>query len=135
MLYAFWQENSIHNWLPSIEYGTSTNERSSGATVTPKLRKIHSFGLTIYAIQNCLQDGRKTTKLNTRARMGFYLDNITRNASPISLVIYLGTAMVSSQFHAQQNDFFEKVRPRSGKSPISLIGNCYMHSNKQGIII
>eukprot|EP00957_Ditylum_brightwellii_P152638 11618352-Ditylum_brightwellii.AAC.2 len=102
--------------MPNKPDGTSPYERLTGAFVSPKLKNNHEFGCPVYAINNCLQAGQKIPKWNPWTRLGLNLGPLPCHAAMVNLVLNLETGLALPQFHIQNDDFFETVRPTVGNA-------------------
>ena len=78
-----------------------------------KLRKLHVFGATVFALSNELASGSSLPKWSPRCRLGIHLGPSNEHARDVCLVLNPNTGLVSPQYHCRFDDFFESVRFQS----------------------
>ena len=101
----------IQNNMPSIHNnGLSSIEIFSQATVSPNMKRHHTFGCPVFALDNSLQSGKSLPRWNARSRVGVNLGHSPRHSSSVSLVLNTTTGLVSPQFHVSFDEHFDSTR-------------------------
>lgn len=118
--YAVRMASKCRNGAPLNEAGDSPLELFLATKVKVNTKHFKPFGCPVYVLSDKMQQGRKGSKWEERARVGVYLGPSPRHASSVALVLSLTTGMVSSQYHVEYDEFFETVRMKDQVIPRSL---------------
>jgi hypothetical protein len=92
-----------------LEDGTSRFELFSSIQVGSNLRRVHTFGCPVFALQNKLASGSQLPRWSPRAHLGLNLGPSLMHARNVYLVLNLVTGCVSPQYHCCFDDFFETM--------------------------
>jgi hypothetical protein len=80
--------------------------------ILPSVINYHPFGCPACTLDKGLQNQKKISKWESRARMAVYLGPSPNHAQSIGLVLSLRTGLVSTQFHVRYDDQFATVRDK-----------------------
>lgn len=96
-LWSFALRNAayIQNSMPSAHNnGLSPIEIFSRATVSPNMKRHHTFGCPVFALDNNLQSGKSLPHWNARSRIGINLEHSPGHSSSVPLVLNTTTGIV-----------------------------------------
>jgi Reverse transcriptase (RNA-dependent DNA polymerase)/GAG-pre-integrase domain len=118
--YALRKANESLNKSVHPKHGCTPLERFTRTRVLPNITEDHPFGCPAYALDSNLQNQKKISKWESRARMAVYLGPSPHHAQSVGLLLSLRTGLVSPQFHVRYDDSFETVRDKkSSMLPVS----------------
>ena len=118
--FALRMANEVSNYSPVLKGGehVSPIELFAQVDIRPQVKLNHTFGLPVYILNSCLQEGKRVSEWNNRARVGVYLGTSPRHSKKVALVLNLSTGHVSPQFHCQFDDMCDTLRPSRGNPAI-----------------
>jgi hypothetical protein len=105
--YALCNAALLHNSLLVLEDGTSRLELFSSICVGCNMKHVHTFGCSVFALQNALASGNQLPQWSPHAHLGLNLGPCPMHARNVYLVLNLITGCVSPQYHCRFDDFFE----------------------------
>ena len=117
--YAVRTANDIRNRMVDKRDGTSPLERFSSLSIASNPKHFHTFGCPVYALDNRLASNSKIPPWQSRARLGINLGPSPRHARSCALVLDPRTGLVSPQYHASFDEFFETTRSSARNNPNS----------------
>jgi hypothetical protein len=113
--YAVW----VFNRLPNSTSGILPTELWSRVRrVDNEISRAHVFGCPVYVLDASLQEGKKISKWNPRARLGLFLGFSDIHSSLVPLVLNVETGHISPQFHVIFDDKFETVNSLAVDQPL-----------------
>ncbi|KAG7357919.1 integrase core domain containing protein [Nitzschia inconspicua] len=109
--YALTTANDVYNQTGSVQKKNSKvpiQLFTDSDHQQPK-SDFHTFGCPVFVLESDLQDGKKISKWEGRARLGVNLGPSPVHATNVSLVLNLETGHVSPQYHIVHDDTFETL--------------------------
>ncbi|KAG7363236.1 reverse transcriptase RNA-dependent DNA polymerase [Nitzschia inconspicua] len=109
--YALTTANDVYNQTGSVQKKTPKvpiQLFTDSDHQQPK-SDFHTFGCPVFVLESDLQDGKKISKWEGRARLGVNLGPSPVHATNVSLVLNLETGHVSPQYHIVHDDTFETL--------------------------
>ena len=109
--YAMRMANHNLNNTPNMQHKSklSALQLFSNSTVDHNPKHQFPFGSPVYVLEQPLQTNLPFNKWKQRSKLGLYLGPSPYHARNISLVLNLGTGLVSPQFHTAHDPHFTTV--------------------------
>ena len=109
--YAMRMANHNLNNTPNMQHNSklSALQLFSNSTVDHNPKHQYPFGSPVYVLEQPLQANLPFSKWKQRSKLGLYLGPSPYHARNISLVLNLGTGLVSPQFHTAHDPHFTTV--------------------------
>jgi hypothetical protein len=103
--YALCNVVQLYKNLPVLENGTSRLELVSSICVGSNMKRVHTFGCPVFALQTALTSGNHLLHWSPRTGHGLNLGPSPMQDKNVYLVLNLVTGCVSPQHHCCFNDF------------------------------